>query len=62
MLATVLLRENDAESAERLLRRAFETMPEDEEIAELLQSALSRLGRRADAERIRMKARSLAAI
>lgn len=55
-LAMLLLRENDYESSERLLRRAFNAMPEDEEIAELLQQALVGLGKRADAERVRMKA------
>jgi hypothetical protein len=54
-LARYMQRENDWESAERLLRRGFDLMPEDEEIGELLQRSLVELGRRADAERIRMR-------
>lgn len=55
-LARFLLREHDPESAERLLRHGFQAMPEDEELAELLQQALTDLGRHVDARRIRMRA------
>lgn len=47
-----LLREGDAENAERILRRGFEAMADDEEIAELFRDALTRRGRRAEAERV----------
>lgn len=54
-LARDLLRESDAASAEQLLQRACITMPDDEEVAELLETALERLGRRAEAMRLRMR-------
>jgi DNA-binding SARP family transcriptional activator len=56
-VARELLREGDPVSAERVLRGAFEAMPEDEELTDLLCDTLAALGERAEAERIRMRAR-----
>lgn len=53
-----LLREDDAATAERVLRRAFEAMPEDEDLSDLLCNALNALGKRTEAERVRMQARA----
>ncbi len=50
-----LLREGDAANAEEMLRLAFDAMPGDEEIAELLQEALLELGKRAEAARVRLQ-------
>lgn len=58
-LARFLLREHDPESAERLLQQGFQAMPEDEEMAELLQQTLIDLGRNMDARRVRMRAEEL---
>jgi DNA-binding SARP family transcriptional activator len=55
-VARGLLQEGDPTIAEEVLRRAFDTMPDDEDLAELLCSALAQLGRRAEAERVRMRA------
>ena len=54
-LSRALLREEDAESAEELLERGFEAMPDDEEIAELLREALRKLGKRTEATRVGLK-------
>ena len=54
-VASGLMREGDAGSAEELLRYGTTTMPGDNELTELLHTALVTLGRRADAERIRMR-------
>lgn len=54
-VARALMRESDMASAGEILRRAFEGMPDDEEIADLLRDALAAVGMRADAERVRMK-------
>jgi hypothetical protein len=51
-----LLREGDAASAEQVLRRGFDAMPDDEEIAELLRETLIELGKRIEAERVRVRA------
>ncbi len=53
-VATGLMREWDAASAESLLRYATSAMPGDSELIEMLHAALITLGRRADAERVRM--------
>lgn len=50
-----LVIEGDYESAEELLERGLESMPEDEEIGEVLSVALERMGRKASAERIRAR-------
>jgi hypothetical protein len=50
-----LLREGDATHGEEVLRLGTEAMPEDEEITELLQSALLTLGKRTEAERLKMR-------
>jgi hypothetical protein len=55
-LAGRLLRAGDAAGAEELLRPALEAIPEDEELAELLQEALVQLNRRGDARRVGMAA------
>lgn len=54
-IAQALIREGDAENAERILGKAFAAIPDDEEIAELLSQTLLQLGRRTDAARVRMK-------
>ena len=54
-VARGLLREADTASAEALLTRLHGIMPEDEETGTLLQKALIALGRRAEAERVRMR-------
>ncbi|MDB5036458.1 MAG: hypothetical protein JWQ98_3699 [Chlorobi bacterium] len=54
-VAKGLLLENDPKSAEDLLRRGMETVPEDEELAAHLRDALVMLGKRAEAERIRIR-------
>lgn len=55
-VAQRLLMEGDPKSAEELLRRGFDAMAEDEEIADLLCEALVQVGKRAEAERVRMRA------
>ncbi|MBX7215746.1 MAG: AAA family ATPase [Candidatus Kapabacteria bacterium] len=55
-VARGLLREGDITSAEALLTRLYDIMPEDEEAGTLLQNALIALGRRAEAERVKMRA------
>jgi hypothetical protein len=50
-----LLADGDARSAEELLRGGFAAMTGDEELAELLCDALVMLGKRAEAERVRMR-------
>lgn len=47
-VSRALLAENDPQSAETVLSRAYRGMPEDEEIAELLRDALVRLARSAE--------------
>ncbi|MCC7439281.1 MAG: AAA family ATPase [Armatimonadetes bacterium] len=54
-IAKALLREGDAAGAEEVLRIGFEWLPEDEELAELLQQALIADNRRAEAERVRLQ-------
>ena len=54
-VARGLVREGDATSAEGLLTRLHDIMPEDEEAGILLQNTLITLGRRAEAERVRMR-------
>jgi DNA-binding SARP family transcriptional activator len=54
-VATGLMREGDAGSAEELLRYGTTTMPGDAALTDLLRTALVALGRRADAERVRMR-------
>jgi DNA-binding SARP family transcriptional activator len=56
-----LLREDDLQSAEEIARRTFDAIPDDEEIGEILCEALSRRGKRTEAERIRMRAAEAAA-
>jgi tetratricopeptide (TPR) repeat protein len=51
-----LLHEGETEIAETILRRGFESLPGDDEIAELLQATLVRTGRHVEASRVRMKA------
>lgn len=55
-VARGLLREDDPQRAEEALRRPFEMMPDDEEIGSLLREALTRRGKRTEAERIRLRA------
>ncbi len=55
-VAKGLLREDDPQRAEEALRRPFEMMPDDEEIGSLLREALTRRGKRTEAERIRLRA------
>ncbi len=50
-----LLAEGDAVGAESVLRKGFDAMPDDEELAELLREALVALGDRVAAERVRMQ-------
>jgi DNA-binding SARP family transcriptional activator len=50
-----LMREGEIMGAEEALRVAFEGMPEDEEIAGLLCDAMTMLGKRTEAERVRMR-------
>jgi len=52
--------EGDPGSAEELLRRCFEMMPEDEEIADLLCRTLIQLGKRMEAKRVRMRTEEVA--
>lgn len=52
-LAGRLLEEGDAHSAEQLLRRGIVAMPEDEEVAELLRSALVAQGYYGDARLVK---------
>ena len=54
-LARALKREGDSAAAEEILRLAFAAMPDDEEIAELLQEALIAMGKRTEAKRIGMR-------
>jgi len=54
-VARGLLNEGDPKSAEELLRRALAGMPGDEDVADLLREALLVLGKRAEAERIRLQ-------
>jgi DNA-binding SARP family transcriptional activator len=54
-IAQGALSEGDAGGAEEILRRGFEAMPDDEQVAELLQQALSLRGNRLEAERIRLR-------
>jgi len=50
-----LLAEQDPRSAEELLRAAYRAMPNNVEIADLLCHALTLLGKRAEAERVRIQ-------
>lgn len=54
-VAAGLLREGDAFTAERVLRLAFESMPDDEEVSDLLCDALVASDKRTEAERVRMR-------
>jgi hypothetical protein len=56
-VARALLREEDAVGAEMILRQAFDAMPDDEEIADLLRETLMLLDRMTEAERVKMRAR-----
>ncbi len=55
-VARGVLREADAAGAEELLQAALAAIPDDAEIASLLEGALIQLGKMAEAERIRMRA------
>ncbi len=55
-VAKALLLAADAVGASELLRRAVEIMPDDEELVDLLCDALERMGQRAEASRVRMRA------
>lgn len=50
-----MLRMGDAAGAEPFLRNAFDALPGDDEIGELLRQALENSGNRIEAERVRMK-------
>ena len=50
-----LLDEDDPASAQEILAAAFEAMPDDDQVGGLLHTALTRLGRRTEAERVRMR-------
>lgn len=50
-----MLNMGDGTGAEPLLRTAFEALPDDEEIGDLLREALETTGNRLEAERIRMR-------
>lgn len=54
-VAQAFLQEDDAASAAKVLSLASASMPGDEEIVELLAEALINSGRRAEAERIRLR-------
>jgi DNA-binding SARP family transcriptional activator len=54
-VAQALIREGDAAAAEQVLAHAFQAMPDDEDVAELLQQVLRDLGKRAEAVRIGLK-------
>ena len=56
-VSRTLLYEGDPLKAEEILRKAFGIMPEDEEILELLEEALTRLDKRVEAARVRAEAR-----
>lgn len=53
--ARALRREGDDAAAEQVLLRAFQAMPDDEEVSELLQEVLRALGKRTEATRIGMR-------
>jgi DNA-binding SARP family transcriptional activator len=53
-VAARLLRAGDAAGAEDLLRPALDAIPEDEELVEMLYEALTKLGRRAEAARLKI--------
>lgn len=55
-VARALVLEADNAGAARLLQRAFDALPDDEEIAELLRLTLTALDDRTAAERVRMRA------
>jgi hypothetical protein len=55
-VARGLIVEGDPATAVEILSRGFEAMPEDEEIVELLRDALIKVGRRTEAERVRLRA------
>jgi hypothetical protein len=61
-ISRTLLAENDPATAEQLLRRALAVIPEDEEIAELLEDSLTRTGRRLEVERLKVKGEADATI
>ncbi len=50
-----LMREGDLANAEEILRRGFESMPDDEETVDLLCETLALRGKRMEAERVRMR-------
>lgn len=55
-LSRALMREEDALSAEELLRAGLAAMPEEPELVDLLVDALTALGKRVEAERLRLTA------
>jgi thioredoxin-like negative regulator of GroEL len=55
-IAKRLLKEEDATGAEQLLQQTFSILPEDEEVANLLRTALLRQGKLADTQWVKMKA------
>lgn len=55
-VAKRLLNEDDPTGAEQLLQQTFSILPEDEEVGNLLQSALLRQGKLADTQWVAMKA------
>ena len=55
-IAKRLLKEEDTTGAEQLLQQTFSILPEDEEVGNLLQSALLRQGKLADTQWVAMKA------
>ncbi|MBK8911780.1 MAG: AAA family ATPase [Chlorobi bacterium] len=55
-VAKRLLNEDDPAGAEQLLQQTFSILPEDEEVGNLLQSALLRQGKLADTQWVAMKA------
>jgi len=54
-VAKGLMSEGDMVRAEGILRRGYEAIPDDEDLAALLKSVLIRQGNRVEAERIRMR-------
>jgi DNA-binding SARP family transcriptional activator len=61
-IARRLMIEGDPASAEEILRRGYDGMPGDEELADMLCEALESSGKRTAAERIRMQTADAAAM
>ncbi|MBS1902394.1 MAG: AAA family ATPase [Bacteroidetes bacterium] len=59
-IAKRLVAEGDRYSAINLMRKYFDAMPDDEEIATLLRTSLESIGQKAEAERINLKASLIA--